>query len=226
MFQCHVTDAGDNNATMEDWLEVFSVRSVSRLRNDGSLTVRDSKRRKMYTDRISPCGGRLENFHCSSATRKRRQFEVQSQINKAVKYGLKFCGTWTRKWQRWQDPVANLRVITELCKFCRVRRLLVTAHIVPSSLFLITLIMEALRSSETRFLQEPHDVTSQKTTFFNYRTVLSSERVPDSKKNNKCLKKISVKEKTGCNSHVWPDTRTDWPTGRRSYDNFDVDFPG
>jgi hypothetical protein len=44
-------------------------------------------------------------------------------------------------------------------------RLLVTAN-VPSSLILVTLMMEALSSSETSVLQEPHGVTSQKTPFF------------------------------------------------------------
>jgi hypothetical protein len=46
-----------------------------------------------------------------------------------------------------------------------VRRLLVTAN-VPSSPILVTLMKEALSSSETRFLQEPHGVTSQKTPIF------------------------------------------------------------
>jgi hypothetical protein len=45
-----------------------------------------------------------------------------------------------------------------------VRRLLVTASVVPSSPILVTLMKEALSSSET--LQEPHDVTSPKTPFF------------------------------------------------------------
>jgi hypothetical protein len=46
-----------------------------------------------------------------------------------------------------------------------VRRLLVTAN-VPSSPILVTLMKEALSSSETSFLQEPHGVTSQRTPFF------------------------------------------------------------
>jgi hypothetical protein len=41
----------------------------------------------------------------------------------------------------------------------------VTAN-VSSSIILFTLIMDAIRSSETSVLQEPHVVTSQKTTFF------------------------------------------------------------
>jgi hypothetical protein len=46
-----------------------------------------------------------------------------------------------------------------------VRRLVVTAN-VPSSPILVTLMMEALSSSECRLLQEPHGVTSQRTAFF------------------------------------------------------------
>jgi hypothetical protein len=47
-----------------------------------------------------------------------------------------------------------------------VRRLLVTANVVHSSPIIVTLMKEALRSSEHRLLQEPHGVTSQKTSFF------------------------------------------------------------
>jgi hypothetical protein len=47
-----------------------------------------------------------------------------------------------------------------------VRRLLVTASVVPSSPILVILMMEALSSSETRLIQEPHGVTYQKTAFF------------------------------------------------------------
>jgi hypothetical protein len=46
------------------------------------------------------------------------------------------------------------------------RRLLVTANIVRSSPIFVTLMKEALSSSNRRFLQEPHGVTSQKTHFF------------------------------------------------------------
>jgi hypothetical protein len=49
-----------------------------------------------------------------------------------------------------------------------------TANIVPSSLILVTLIMEALRSSKSLFLQEPHGLTSQKTTFFILTAVTTS----------------------------------------------------
>jgi hypothetical protein len=44
-----------------------------------------------------------------------------------------------------------------------VRRLLVTAKVVPSSPILVTLMKEALSSSETS--EEPYGVTSQKTSF-------------------------------------------------------------
>jgi hypothetical protein len=43
---------------------------------------------------------------------------------------------------------------------------LVTANVVPSSPILVTLMIEALIFSEMSVLQEPHDVTSQKTPFF------------------------------------------------------------
>jgi hypothetical protein len=46
----------------------------------------------------------------------------------------------------------------------KVRLLLVTAN-VRSSPILVTLMMEALRSSETSVLQEPHGITFQKTPF-------------------------------------------------------------
>jgi hypothetical protein len=48
-----------------------------------------------------------------------------------------------------------------------VRRLLVTAIVVLSSPIIVTLMKEALSSSEIRFLQNPHGVTSQKTPFLN-----------------------------------------------------------
>jgi hypothetical protein len=45
------------------------------------------------------------------------------------------------------------------------RRLLVTASVVPSSPILVTLMKEVLSSLKRRFLQESHGVTSQKTSF-------------------------------------------------------------
>jgi hypothetical protein len=50
-----------------------------------------------------------------------------------------------------------------------VRRLLVTASVVPSSPILVTLMKEALSSSETSVLKKPRGVTSQKTQFFKER---------------------------------------------------------
>jgi hypothetical protein len=46
-----------------------------------------------------------------------------------------------------------------------VLRLIVTANVVPSSPIIVTMMMEAICSSETRFLQQPHSVTSQKSAF-------------------------------------------------------------
>jgi hypothetical protein len=45
-------------------------------------------------------------------------------------------------------------------------RLLVTANVVPSPPILVTLMMEAIRSSKRRYLQEQHGVVFQKTAFF------------------------------------------------------------
>jgi hypothetical protein len=47
-----------------------------------------------------------------------------------------------------------------------VRRVLVTANVFPTSPILVTLMMEALRSSIRRLLQTPHCVKFQKTAFF------------------------------------------------------------
>jgi hypothetical protein len=60
-----------------------------------------------------------------------------------------------------------------------VRRLLVTVSVVPISPILVTLIKEALSSSETRFLQEPHGVTSQSTPFFEVTAVKTSNEYQD-----------------------------------------------
>jgi hypothetical protein len=46
-----------------------------------------------------------------------------------------------------------------------IRRLLVTANVVCRSPVLVTLMTEALHSSEYQSLQEPHSVTAQKTAF-------------------------------------------------------------
>jgi hypothetical protein len=54
-------------------------------------------------------------------------------------------------------------------------QLLVTAKVVPSSPILVTVMMEALRSSKTLFLQEPHGVTSQKMACFMVTAVKTSK---------------------------------------------------
>jgi hypothetical protein len=74
----------------------------------------------------------------------------------------------------------NWRTLRRNTKSCylvflrSVRRLLVTASILPSSPFLVTLMKEATSSSKTSFLQEPYGVTSQKTPFFIFTAVKSS----------------------------------------------------
>jgi hypothetical protein len=50
-------------------------------------------------------------------------------------------------------------------------RLLVTANVVPISPILVTVIMETVCLTKRRLLQEPHEVTSQKTAFFNGKAV-------------------------------------------------------
>jgi hypothetical protein len=55
-----------------------------------------------------------------------------------------------------------------------VLRLLVTANVVPNSPILVTLMMDAIVSPKSRFLHEPHGVTSQKTTFFIVNAVKTS----------------------------------------------------
>jgi hypothetical protein len=46
------------------------------------------------------------------------------------------------------------------------RRLLITAKEVTSSVILVTMMMGAIRSSETSGVKEPHGVISQNTKFF------------------------------------------------------------
>jgi hypothetical protein len=58
--------------------------------------------------------------------------------------------------------ISNRTIPTESLRW--MRRLLVTANVVPSSPMVVTLLMDALSSS----LHEPHDVTSQKTAFVIY----------------------------------------------------------
>jgi hypothetical protein len=53
-----------------------------------------------------------------------------------------------------------------------VRRLLVTANVVPSSPILVTLMKEVYVPPKRQFLEESHGVTSQKTPFFVTDTIL------------------------------------------------------
>jgi hypothetical protein len=55
---------------------------------------------------------------------------------------------------------------TTLALTSSVLQLLVIANVVLSLSILVTLMMETTRSPKRRFLQEPHEVTTQKTTFF------------------------------------------------------------
>jgi hypothetical protein len=48
------------------------------------------------------------------------------------------------------------------------------ANVIPNSTFLVTLMMEAIRSSEKSILQEPHGAISQKTAFFIFIAVRKS----------------------------------------------------
>jgi hypothetical protein len=52
-------------------------------------------------------------------------------------------------------------------------QLLVTVYLIPSSSILVTLMMEATRSWESLFLQQPHAITSQKTSTLTRFSVLS-----------------------------------------------------
>jgi hypothetical protein len=46
------------------------------------------------------------------------------------------------------------------------RASVVTANVISSSPIFVAAMMEAMRSSKRQFLQEPHGLTTQKTTFF------------------------------------------------------------
>jgi hypothetical protein len=51
---------------------------------------------------------------------------------------------------------------------------LITVNVVYGWVIYFTLMMEAISSSETQFLQELHGITSQKTTFFNVTAIKTS----------------------------------------------------
>jgi hypothetical protein len=58
--------------------------------------------------------------------------------------------------------IDELGTTLALTSYRRTLRLLINGSVIPSSPIIVTLMKEALRSSD-RFLQEPHGVTSQKT---------------------------------------------------------------
>jgi hypothetical protein len=79
-----------------------------------------------------------------------------------------FIPTWRMPSSDMLRRVALVRTdVSEECSdsIIRVTRI-GTANVLPSSPIHVALMMETVRSSETRFLQEPHGVTSQKTAFF------------------------------------------------------------
>jgi hypothetical protein len=63
------------------------------------------------------------------------------------------------------NSIIRVTKIGELLFLRSVFRLLVTVDVVLSSTILVTLMIQAIRSSESRFLEEPRGVTSQKTAF-------------------------------------------------------------
>jgi hypothetical protein len=85
-----------------------------------------------------------------------------------------------------------------------VRRLLVTASVVPSSLILVTLMKEVLSPPKRQFLQEPHGVTSHKTPFFTVSETLSFSdtrkigTIDNAKKDNNCIDIPSGQASTSC----------------------------
>jgi hypothetical protein len=73
--------------------------------------------------------------------------------------------------------VALVRTLAVTSNRLSVRRLLVTASVVRISPILVTLMKEALSSSETSILTEPHGVSPQKTPLLILRIFL---KLPDS----------------------------------------------
>jgi hypothetical protein len=59
----------------------------------------------------------------------------------------------------------TLAVTSNIVFLCSLPQLLVTANGVLNSPILVTLMVEALLPLKRRFLEKPHGVTSQKTTF-------------------------------------------------------------
>jgi hypothetical protein len=74
----------------------------------------------------------------------------------------------------WRNIPKDIILFSEEIR--SVRRLLVTASVVLSSPILVNLMKEALSSTDRRFLQEQHGVTSQRTPFF---TGIMASNPPD-----------------------------------------------
>jgi hypothetical protein len=70
----------------------------------------------------------------------------------------------SEKGQRASKYVSSMKQLKRI--LLSVLQFLVTDNVVPTSLIVVALMMEAIRSSESRFLYESHSFTSQKTTFF------------------------------------------------------------
>jgi hypothetical protein len=64
---------------------VFSLRAVSKLYHESWLPLKSHL-----------CGGGIEYLQRNPTSRKRRQ-KGNPVSNETVRYGLKFCGTWTRE---------------------------------------------------------------------------------------------------------------------------------
>jgi hypothetical protein len=82
---------------------------------------------------------------------------IETNVKNSVFWDVASCGSCKNPGSRGAYQSVVLRSLLQL---------LVTAYFVPSALSLSTLIVEEVCSSETRFLQESHGVTSKKTAFF------------------------------------------------------------
>jgi hypothetical protein len=82
------------------------------------------------------------------------------------------------RWLFFNLMMETIRYSATLKKFLRsVHRLIVTANGVPRTPILVTLMMEALSSSETLVLtRATHGVTSKKTLFFIHRLFIGSNK--------------------------------------------------
>jgi hypothetical protein len=83
---------------------VYAVRGRRELRGWKSSKCFGRYKSRRNEEVTTPCGGGLEY-----GSRKRRQ-KGNPVSNERVRYGLKFCGIWTREWQRMQGSVALVQV--------------------------------------------------------------------------------------------------------------------